>query len=113
MEVLEAVSTGDTLAKKYGFEPKLPALANWPDETIKFLLADEVKELGKLIITKWRSDLQNIDIAYLFKQKASKSGDTVTMGTAKCENEKQKCLHGMEAVIEIGFDTWKDLELDQ
>jgi hypothetical protein len=109
---LNVVSTGDTLAKRYGFEPTEVPLSNWPSDTVKFLPADEVKEMAKFLINKFRPELRNVDIGYLFKQKASKSGDMTVLGTANCESEKQKALHGLEAVVVIGFDTWKTLEVD-
>lgn len=113
MEVLDQVSTGDKLAKRYGFTPKEAPLAEWPSELQKFVIAEEVKEVAQFVIKKWRTDLLNTNIAYVFKKKASKSGDVVTFGTAKVSNELQKVLHTFDAVIEIGHDTWVDLDLDQ
>ena len=110
---LNLVSTGDALAKQYGFTPAEPALGAWPSDNQKFFEADEVKEMGKWIINKWRTDLRNISIAYVFKQKASKSGDNVTLGAAKTESDLNKVLHTYEAVIIIGFDTWVGMDLDQ
>lgn len=111
--VLHLVSTGDLLSTKYGFKAEEAELAAWPDETTKYLLAPEVKEMAQFIITKWRTDLKNINIAYVFKAKASKSNDSVTFGTAKTQGDLQRALHTFEAVVEIGFDTWLELELDQ
>jgi hypothetical protein len=113
MEVLNLVTTGDELTKKYGFTPTIVPLATWPDEKQKFLIAEEVKEFGDFLIRTFRPDLRLVNIGYVFKQKASKSGDNVTLGAAKPQNELQKVLHNIDAVIEIGFDTWKDLTTDQ
>lgn len=105
--------TGDAMCTKYGFSFKEAPLGNWPSETTKFLMADEVKEIAKAIITKFRTDLVNINIGYIFKAKASKNGEFTTLGQAKTESELQQVLHGIEAIIIIGFDTWKDLSLDE
>lgn len=113
MEVLNLVSTNDELIKKYGFDPKIEPLATWPDEKQKFLLAEEVKEYGDFIINTFRPDLRLVNIGYVFKQKASKSGDNITLGTAKPQNDLQRTLHNIDAVIEIAYDTWKDLTPDQ
>lgn len=111
--LLKLVSTGDALAKTYGFTQAIAPLAAWPDSTLKFIEAEEVEEMAKFIIGKFRTDLRNIEIAYVFKQKAGKSGDNVTFGSAKAENDLQKVLHRYEAVIQIGFDTWIGMDLDQ
>lgn len=111
--LLGLVSTGDAMAKVYGFAAKEPELAAWPDATVKFVEGPEIEEMAKFIINKWRPDLRNIEIAYIFKQKASKSGDNVTFGSAKAESDLQKVLHRYEAVIQIGYDTWIGLDLDQ
>jgi ribosome-binding ATPase YchF (GTP1/OBG family) len=107
--------TGDRIAKKIGFEPKIQGLSKWPDENIKFLPDDEgeIKEIAKFLINKYRTDLQNVNIAYVFKQKASKSGDSVILGQAKIESDLQKALHSYDAVVIIGFDVWVELDLDQ
>ena len=110
---LNLVSTGNALCVKYGFTPKISPLSNWPSEDVKFIEAEEVKEMAKFIIGRWRTDLQNVNIAYLFKSKASKSGSNVTFGSAKTESELQRVLHSFDGIIQIGYDTWKELELDQ
>lgn len=111
--LLGLVSTGDALAKVYGFTPTIVPLAAWPDATQKFIEAEEVAEMAKFIISKWRPDLRNIEIAYIFKQKASKSGENVTFGSAKTESDLQRVLHRYEAVVQIGFDTWIGMDVDQ
>lgn len=110
---LNLISTGDVLSKKYGFTPTAAVLGAWPNSYDKFVEADEVKEMAKFCISKWKPDLRNVNIAYVFKQKAGKSGENVTLGTAKTESDLNKVLHSYEAVIIIGFDTWIALDLDQ
>jgi len=112
-DVQNSMSTGTTIMEQHGFKMTLPAMANWPDDKeTKFLLAEEVKEIGKQIIDKFRDDLRNVNIGYVFRKKSPKSDEVVTMGTAKIENELQKVLHGYDAIVTIGHDTWKDLEGD-
>jgi predicted metallopeptidase len=105
--------TGDTICKKWAFEPKEAPLAAWPNADQKFLVADEVKEFARFYIARHRTDLINTNIGYIFKQKASKSGESTILGQAKTESELQQTLHGLEALILIGFDTWLLLTLDE
>lgn len=105
--------TGDTICKTWGFEPKEAPLAAWPNVEQKYLIADEVKEFARAYIAKYRHDLINTNIGYIFKQKASKSGEMTILGQAKTENELQQVLHGLEAIVLIGFDTWLTLTLDE
>ena len=112
-EVTTLVSTGTDLSKRYGFTPKLVPQANWGGTNIKFMEAEEVAEYAEFIIRKWRNDIGSLSIGYVFKQKASKSGDNVTLGQAKAEGDLQRVLHKLDAVMIIGFDTWKDLTTDQ
>lgn len=112
-DVQNSISTGDTIMKQHGFKMTVPALVNWPeDKETKFLLADEVKEIGEQIVEKFRDDLRNVTIGYVFRKKAPKSDDSITMGQAKTESELQKVLHGLDAIVIIGHDVWKDLEGD-
>lgn len=111
---LQLISTGEELCKKYGITLKEAPLAEWPDKDIKYLIAEEVKEIGKQVIEKWRTDLRNVNIAYVFKQKASKSNDNITLGMAKSQGDLAQALTGnIVAVVEIGFDTWLELDQDQ
>ena len=105
--------TGDTICKKWGFEPKEAPLAAWPSADQKFIIADECKEFAKTYISRHRTDLINTNIGYIFKQKASKSGESLITGQAKAESELQQVLHGLEALIIIGFDAWLPLTLDE
>jgi len=105
----------DEISRSYGLIPTETPLSNWPAETIKFLKGDEareIKEMGEQLIQKYRKDLLPYKIAYIFKQKASKSNNSVILGQAKSESDMQKVLHGYEAVVIIGFDTWKELTID-
>jgi predicted metallopeptidase len=111
--ILDVVSTGDVLTKRYGFEHKEVPLANWPAATQKFLLADEVSEIGRFIITKFKKELSGINIGYVFKQKAGKKGEGRILGQAKAESELQRTLHGLDALILIGFDTWSQMNWDE
>lgn len=108
-----AMSTGDELCKKQGLHLNIAPLAQWPDSTIKFLEAEEVKEVGDQIVAKWRDDLQNVSIHYLFQQKATKDRGSVTLGSARAEPEMEKTIHGKDAVIIIGYDMWQKASPDQ
>ncbi len=103
----------DFISKRHNLNPSIAPLSNWPDKLIKFLKSDELEEMGEMLIEKFRPDLRGFKIGYLFKQKASKSGPMTTLGQAKRENDMEQVLHGYNGVIVIGFDTWKDLELDE
>jgi|ERR1035437_9494267 hypothetical protein len=107
------VDTVDSICKKYGFVMTEAPLSNWPDEDQKFLMADEVKEVGKQLINQFRPDLKSYSIGYVFKQKASKKEGNYILGQAKTEGDLQKVLHGFDAVVIIGFDTWLELSPDQ
>jgi hypothetical protein len=107
------VNTGDHIVKRYGFHFEVPPMSNWPEDKPKFFIAEEVKEIGDQVIDKWRTDLQNMNIGYIFKPKAPRKDDVVTLGTAKAEPENEKVFHGIQAVVTIGFDMWLLLSLDQ
>jgi predicted metallopeptidase len=108
------ISTGDALSKRYGFTAKEVPLANWPSFDQKFLIAEEVAEIGHFIINKFKKDLNGINIGYVFKQKAGKKGvDGRILGQAKAESELQRTLHGLDALVIIGFDTWHEMNWDE
>lgn len=104
--------TKDAVILKNGFTFNVAPQANWPDPTIKFLEAPEIKDIARQLITKFRDDLQNVNIGYVFKQKASKAEGSPVPGEAKTQNDLQKTLHGLEAVIVIGYDNWCTLDPD-
>jgi hypothetical protein len=100
------MTTGDELCNKQGIKFTVAPLSNWPDTSIKFLDAEEVREVAKQIVDKWRQDLQNVNICYLFQQKAPKNKGSVTLGSARAEPDMERTIHGIDAVIVIGFDMW-------
>lgn len=102
----------DFITQRHGLVATLAPLGNWPDKGIKFMKSEEVKEIGQILIDKFRPDLKGFKIEYIFKQKAGKSGSMTTLGQAKKENDLQKVLHSLTGVVIIGFDTWKELEDD-
>jgi len=112
-EIQNSITTGDVIVKRHGFKMEVAPLSNWPSEDTKFIIAEEVEEIAKQLISKFRDDLKNINIGYVFKKKATKSGEFITMGEARSQNDLQKVLHGIDAIIVIGFDTWLALEPDQ
>ena len=84
------VTTGDAISKSLGFKVEETPLANWPEELgVKFYVAPEVEEIGKQLIKKFRGDLLNHNIAYVFREKAQKKAGEVVFGTAKTESELQ------------------------
>ncbi len=105
-------STGDTIMKRNGWKMDVPPLDNWPMDSIKFLIAEEVEEIGKQIINTFREDLKGCNIGYVFKKKATSNATGTVLGQIKAENELQKVLHGLDAVVVIGFDRWKDANPD-
>jgi hypothetical protein len=108
----EPFYTGDAVMKSHNWKLTTPALGNWPDGNEKYILAEEIEEIGTQIIQTYRSDLQNINIGYVFKRKAPKTDGNIILGQIKAENDLQKVLHGYDAVVIIGFDTWQTLDND-
>jgi len=104
--------TGDVIMKKHGWVMETPPLDNWPADSVKFLLAEEVEEIGKQIIDSYRNDLNGCNIGYVFKKKAPKSDTGTILGQVKAESELQKVLHGLDAVVLIGFDRWQNASPD-
>jgi len=104
--------TGAEIATRIGFTPKEGTLDNWPMTGEKFIIDAELAEYGKFLIRKYRNDLLGSNIQYVFKQKASKQGELAIHGQAKTENDLQKILHGLDAVIIIGWDEWCALDVD-
>lgn len=105
MSTTTLTATGKEIATTLGFTPKSAILGNWPEAGEKYVQDEELKEYGKFLISKYRPDLTNIDIAYLFKESA-KSNDV------KKSNDLNKVLHGIEAVIVISWEDWKELDVD-
>lgn len=105
-------ATGSEIATRIGFTPKMATLENWPSSGEKFILDEELKEMGTFLIRKYRNDLVGQNIGYVFKEKASKSGDEVNYGDSKSQPPLQKVLSGLDAVIIIGHDHWTTLDLD-
>ena len=112
-DVDNQISTGNTIMNQLGFKMTVPALSNWPEDgATKFIVGEELKEIGDQLIDRYRDDLRNHNIAYVFKKKAPKSDTNVTLGQVKTEGDLQKVLHGYDATIIIGHDTWITLEED-
>ena len=107
------MTTGDVVMTANGWKMTKPTLENFPDDGTKFIIGEEIKEIGDQIIDKYRDDLRNHNICYVFKKKASKSDSCVVLGQAKTESDLQKTLHGYDAVILIGHDTWLELGPDE
>lgn len=105
-------NTGNEIATRIGFVAKESSLSNWPTTGEKFIIDAELKAMGQFLIKKYRTDLQHSNIEYVFKEKASKKGDTVNHGTAKTESDLQKTLHHLDAVIVMGWDEWCALDTD-
>lgn len=105
------LTTGDVIMKRHGWKMTAPELGNWPEGS-KFVLSDEVEEIAKQMIEVFRKDLTSFSIGYVFKQKASKSNEGVILGQVKAESELQRVLHGLDAIVIIGYDTWIELEPD-
>lgn len=108
----DLLSTGNTVSLQQGLIPKVPALDNWPSAETKFLYAEEVEEMGKQLISRFRPDLSGLNIGYVFKDKASKTGENVVFGEAKPQSDLQKVLHEYDAIVLIGFDAWETLDID-
>jgi hypothetical protein len=105
------LTTGDKIMKRHGWKMTAPELGNWPEGS-KFVLSDEVEEIGGQMIEAFRTDLRSYKIGYVFKQKASKTGEGTVLGQVKAESELQRVLHGLDAVVIIGYDTWCTLDPD-
>ena len=107
------MTTGDVVMKQNGWVMTKPALGSFPDDGTKFIVSEEVKEIADQVIDKYRDDLRNHNICYVFKKKATKSDNCVILGQAKTESDLQKTLHGYDAVVLIGHDTWTELGPDE
>ena len=107
-----ATASGTEIASRIGFTPKESTLENWPTNGEKFIVDAELKEYAAFLIRKYRTDLSHSNIGYVFKQKASRSGDDINYGTAKAETDLQKTLHGLDAVVVIGWDEWCAQDVD-
>jgi hypothetical protein len=112
MENTTHTATGDEIAKRIGFTPKMSSLDNWPSTGETHILDEELKEMGTFLIKKYRTDLIGTNIGYVFKEKASRSGDNVNYGDSKSQPPLQKVLSGLDACIIIGWDEWNALDLD-
>jgi len=80
---------------------------------------DAVKETADELIEKYRPELQGANITYIFKEKAGKKGEKLTIATAKKVSPKDNVAHSFKGkpdidfIIEIGNDAWQELNEDQ
>lgn len=76
---------------------------------------DEVKALADSIIKEHRPELAGSVIVYIFKEKAGKSNDKVTIASTRKVSAKDNVVHAygdkpdVDFVIEIGADAWNEL----
>lgn len=78
--------------------------------------AHEVAQVASKLIANTHKHLASLPIEYVWRDKASKSGDKVTLGKARKVSGLNAFLseHGEDFyVIEIAADTWKDLTSTQ
>jgi len=107
------INTQDEICQKFGFKTEMPPQENWPSDDVKFMLAEEVEEIGYQLINRFREDLRTYKIGYVFQQKASSKNGNAVLGKATTQADLQKCLHGYDAIVIIGHDTWLELSEDQ
>jgi hypothetical protein len=74
---------------------------------MKFELSKELKQVGDRIISECHQELQGLKIAWMFRDKATKSAGKVTLGKAIQVSDRDWLLHGYDAIVEIAFDMWK------
>lgn len=106
------ISTGNAITSKLGIKMTEPELGSW-EKSQQFIEAPEVEEIAIQLIERFRPDLKAYEIAYAFKEKASKSKDRVTYGYAKKENPLSYTKSKIDSYIVIGFDMWITLDEDQ
>jgi len=88
---------------------KHPLLAKWP-EGEKFLVCDQGKAIGDILIPEIHSHLVNAKIAYLFKQHVGGRGQTL-YGKASLSSAKMKFLSQVDFVLEINHTIWAGASL--
>lgn len=76
----------------------------------KYWESDDVQEIAAELIPKHHPHLEKARIAYMFLDKARKSGNFVVLGTARKTREIDKKLHGFDFIIVIANDTWERLD---
>lgn len=79
----------------------------------KYWESDEAQSIAADLIPKHHKHLKAADIAYMFQDKARKSGNFVVLGTARKAREIDKKLHGFDFVMCIAHDTWGNLSEDE
>ena len=88
---------------------KHPLLAKWP-EGEKFLVSDQAKAIGDILIPEFHKHLVNAKVAYLFKQHVGGRGVTL-FGKAALSSAKLKFLSQVDFVLEINHTIWADASL--
>lgn len=106
-------TTGDVITTKLGIKFTEGEIGDFPHPGPKYIKAPEVQELGEQIISKFRPDLKNWQIGYLFKRTAAKSKTGEILGTANKENDKSKAYSEKDAYVTIAFDKWITMDKDQ
>lgn len=106
-------TTGDVITKRLGINFTEEEMGDFPHPGPKYIKAPEVQEIGEQIIEKFRPDLRNWEIGYLFKRTAAKSKTGEILGTANKENDKSKAYSEKEGYVTIAFDKWITMDKDQ
>lgn len=73
-----------------------------------YALDQGLKDLGNQIIKADRPHLANMKIGYMFRPEAPVSRGRVTAGMCIRCDDRNRTIHGMDFIIEIGKDVWED-----
>ena len=72
-------------------------------------MADRVDAL----IARFHPHLEDCRLVVLWRDKAAKHGDTVSLASTSVLSEKNRTATDIDAVIEVAEDTWADLTGEQ
>ena len=85
----------------------VPVLAAWPEDE-RFIKADQVERVAKLLIAAFHKEITNARIAYLFREKMARRGGSV-WGTAEKVAGKWRMLAEYDFVVTMNWDVWRGL----
>jgi len=71
-----------------------------------FMSDAQLEKLGKSRIAEFYPQLDKLNIAFLFNEKARKSGDKLIAGKCSKVSDREFFLHGHDIIIEIAQDIY-------
>lgn len=80
-------------------------------EKITYWKAEEdVVNLTNRLMAAHNPKAVHANICILFRSKCAKRGGKVILGKTSKESDKKKLLHGFDYIIELGADSWQELD---